>query len=54
MIEVLVCFKGFVDWARFKLKASKSRALVFKSGKAIEWFVDDVEEGVDGEEADGE
>ena len=45
MMKVLICFKQFVDWARFKLKASKSRALVFKTGKAIEWFVDDVEEG---------
>ena len=34
-----------IDWARFKLKASKSKELVFKTGKAIEWFVDDVEEG---------
>ena len=54
MIEVLVYFKEFVDWTRFKLKASKSRALVFRSGKAIEWFVDDVEEGEDGEVADDE
>ena len=50
MMKVLTCFKQFVDWARFKLKASKSRALVFKSGKAIEWFVDDVEEGESGSE----
>ena len=42
MIKVLMYFKQCVDWARFKLTASKSRALVFKSGKAIEWFVDDV------------
>ena len=44
MMKVLMYFKQFVDWARFKHKASKSRALVFKSGKAIEWFVDGVED----------
>ena len=45
MMKVLIHFKQFVDWARFKLKASKSRALVFKSGKAVEWYVDGVVDG---------
>ncbi|MCP3679435.1 MAG: hypothetical protein GY782_03895, partial [Gammaproteobacteria bacterium] len=51
MMKVLLHFKQFVDWARFKLKASKSRALVFKSGKAIEWFVDGVEDRSSNSEA---
>ena len=41
---VIMYFKQFVYWVRFKLKASKSRELVLKSVKAIEWFVDDVED----------
>ena len=44
MVNVLAFFKVFVDWARFKLKATKSRALVFKSGKAVEWSVEEREE----------
>ena len=34
---VLRVFKEFVDWARFKLKSSKSRAMVLESGRAVEW-----------------
>ena len=61
MNNVLTFFNKFVDWSRFKLKAPKSRALVFKLGKAVKWFLDNVEgtgssvdvaEGVEG--ADGE
>ena len=43
MNNVLIFFKKFVDWSRFKLKAPKSRALVFKLGKAVKWFLDNVE-----------
>ena len=43
MNNVLKFFKRFVDWSRFKLKAPKSRALVFKLGKAVKWFLDNVE-----------
>lgn len=43
MNNVLVFFSKCVDWSRFKLKAPKSSALVFKLGKAAKWFLDDVE-----------
>ena len=43
MNNVLIFFKTFVDWSRFKLKAPKSRALVFKLGIAVKWFLDNVE-----------
>ena len=43
MNNVLIFFKNFVDWSRFKLKAPKSRDLVFKLGKAVKWFLDNVE-----------
>ena len=39
----MILFKKFVDWSRFKLKAPKSRALVFKLGKAVKRFLDNVE-----------
>ena len=51
MMKVLIHFQQFVDWARFKLKASKCRALVFKSEKTTEWFVDDVEDRSSSSEA---
>jgi len=40
MQEVLGVVKSFVDWARFKLKSSKSRALVFEKGKARQWVME--------------
>ncbi len=42
MMKMLMHFKQFVDWAQFKVKTSKSRVLVFKSGKAIEWKIEAV------------
>ena len=43
MNNKLIFFKKFVDWSRFKLKAPKSRALVFKLGRAVKWYLDNVE-----------
>ena len=43
MNNVLVFISKFVDWSRFNLKATKSRALVFKLGKEVNWFLDNVE-----------
>ena len=43
MEKALVIVKNFVDWARFRLKSSKSRALVFRSGKAVKWSQEDSE-----------
>ncbi|XP_063694224.1 uncharacterized protein LOC134825946 [Bolinopsis microptera] len=46
MQTLLNVFQKYVDWSRFKLKSSKSRALVLKKGVAVRW----VEEVVVGEE----
>jgi hypothetical protein len=40
MQEILKVVNEFMDWSRFKLKSSKSRALVFDKGKVVEWEVD--------------
>ena len=37
MQVLLNIYKQFVDWARFKLKSSKSRALVYSAGQVIVW-----------------
>ena len=37
MQSVLEVFGEFVDWARFRVKSAKSRALVLKVGKVVEW-----------------
>ena len=44
MQEVLRVVSGFMDWSRFKLKSSKSRALVYDKGKVVEWVVEGSEE----------
>ena len=41
MQEVLKVVSEFMDWSRFKLKSSKSRALVYDKGKVVEWLVGD-------------
>ena len=41
MQTLLNVFKEFVDWARFKLKSSKSRALVYKAGQVMEWYIEE-------------
>ncbi|XP_063695334.1 uncharacterized protein LOC134826767 [Bolinopsis microptera] len=46
MQTLLNVFQKYVDWSRFKLKSSKSRALVLKKGVAVRWG----EEVVVGEE----
>ena len=46
MQTLLNVFQKYVDWSRFKLKSSKSRALVLKKGVAVRW----VEEVAVGEE----
>jgi len=43
MQTLLDVSQKFVDWSRFKLKSSKSRALVFKKGCAVEWKEGEVE-----------
>ena len=45
MQEVLKVVSEFMDWSRFKLKSSKSRALVYDKGKVVEWVVDDDRSG---------
>ena len=37
MQTLLNIFQRFVDWARFKLKSSKSRALVYEKGVVVSW-----------------
>jgi hypothetical protein len=44
MQEVLRVVSGFMDWSRFKLKSSKSRAPVYDKGKVMEWVVEGSEE----------
>ena len=41
MQEVLKVVSEFVEWSRFKLKSSKSRALVYEKGKVVEWSDED-------------
>ena len=40
MQTLLNIFKQFVEWARFKLKSSKSRALVYSGGQVVKWSVE--------------
>ena len=40
MPEVLKVVCKFMDWSRFKLKSSKSRAIVNEKGKVVEWSVE--------------
>lgn len=47
MQEVLKVVSEFVKWSRFKLKSSKSRALVYDKGKVVEWSVERDEEDVE-------
>ena len=44
MQTLLNIFQEFVLWARWKLKSSKSRALVLAAGNLIKWYVDEVNE----------
>ena len=37
MQVLLNIYKQFVDWSRFRLKSSKSRALVYSAGQVVEW-----------------
>ena len=37
MQTLLNVFQKFVQWSRFKLKSSKSRALVLSKGSALQW-----------------
>ena len=41
MQEILKVVSEFMNWSRFKLKSSKSRALVYDKGKVVEWLVGD-------------
>ena len=41
MQEVLKVVNEFMEWSRFKLKSSKSRALVYDKAKVLEWLVGD-------------
>ena len=38
MQVLLNVYKEFVDWSRFMLKSSKSRALVYSAGQVVEWM----------------
>ena len=40
MQEVLKVVSKFMDWSRFKLKSSKTRALVYEKEKVVEWSVE--------------
>ena len=42
MQVLLDIFQEFVVWSRFKLKSSKSRALVYQKGVTVDWVVDSV------------
>ena len=45
MQTLLNIFKKFVAWSRFKLKSSKSRALVYRGGRVVKWTAEgDLEE----------
>jgi len=44
MQTLLSVFKEFVEWARWKLKSSKSRALVLEAGSLVKWFIDEASE----------
>ena len=39
MQKILKFVSEFMDWSRFKLKSSRSRALVYNKGKVVEWLV---------------
>ena len=45
MQEILKVMSEFMNWSWFKLKSSKSKALVYDNGKFVEWLVrDNIEE----------
>ena len=44
MQTLLNIFQEFVKWARWKLKSSKSRALVLEEGNLVKWFVEEENE----------
>ncbi|XP_063688236.1 uncharacterized protein LOC134821425 [Bolinopsis microptera] len=43
MQTLLDVYQEFVVWSRFKLKSSKSRALVYQKGVTVEWVVESSE-----------
>ena len=44
MQTLLNLFQEFVQWARWKLKSSKSRALIFAAGNLVKWYVEEENE----------